>query len=145
MTEEQYKNVISLDKKYQKTIIVEKMAHVNITLKRLKLNKNGEIVMADKSLMEEMLPMKISNWESIEYSEGLNCPNEECDNKSCSFHARNIIGWCDTPYGYMMVCECKKCFTKYRFHGTIDGKFDFENFADNFLMRVEMEKKNYSL
>lgn len=48
---------------------------------------------------------------------------------------------CDTPYGYMMVCECKKCFTKYRFHGTIDGKFDFENFADNFLMRVEMEKE----
>lgn len=38
--------------------------------------------MADKSLMEEMLPMKISNWESIEYSEGLNCPNENCDNKS---------------------------------------------------------------
>ena len=31
--------------------------------------------MADKSLMEEMLTMKISNWESIEYSEGLNCPN----------------------------------------------------------------------
>ena len=101
--------------------------------------------MADKSIMEEMLPMKISNWESIEYSEGLNCPNENCDNKSCSYHARNIIGWCDTPYGYMIVCECKKCFTKYRFHGTIGGKFDFENFADNFLMRVEMEKKNYNL
>lgn len=88
-----------------------------------------------------MLPMKISNWESIEYSDGLNCTNEECDNKSCSYHARNIIGWCDTPYGYMMVCECKKCFTKYRFHGTIGGKFDFENFADNFLMRVEMENE----
>ena len=42
--------------------------------------------MGDKSLMEEMLPMKISNWESIEYSEGLNCPKEECDNKSCSCH-----------------------------------------------------------
>lgn len=117
------------------------MAHVNITLKRLKLNKSRGIVMADKSIMEEMLPMKISNWESIEYSEGLNCPNEKCDNKSCSCHARNIIGWCDTPYGYMIVCECKKCFTKYRFHGTIGGKFDFENFADNFLMRVEMEKE----
>jgi hypothetical protein len=103
-------------------------------------DRGYSIAMAGKSLMKEMLPMKISNWESIEYSEGLNCPNENCDNKSCSCHARNIIGWCDTPYGYMMVCECKKCFTKYRFHGTIEGKFDFENFADNFLMRVEMEK-----
>lgn len=35
--------------------------------------------MADKSIMEEMLPMKISNWESIEYSEGICCPNPECD------------------------------------------------------------------
>lgn len=104
-------------------------------------DRGYSIAMAGKSLMKEMLPMKISNWESIEYSEGLNCPNENCDNKSCSCHARNIIGWCDTPYGYMMVCECKKCFTKYRFHGTIDGKFDFENFADNFLLRVEMEKE----
>lgn len=75
--------------------------------------------MADKSIMEEMLPMKISNWESIPYSEGINCPNENCDNKSYD-DARNIIGWCDIPYGYMMVCECKKCFTKYRFHGTTE-------------------------
>lgn len=80
-------------------------------------DRGYSIAMAGKSLMKEMLPMKISNWESIEYSEGLNCPNENCGNKSCSCHARNIIGWCDTPYGYMMVCECKKCFTKYRFHG----------------------------
>mgnify|MGYP004550594049 CR=1 FL=1 len=71
----------------------------------------------------------------------VNCPNKECDNKSCHSEARNIIGWCDTPYGYMMVCECKKCFTKYRFHGTIDGKFDFDNFADNFMMRIEIEKE----
>lgn len=97
--------------------------------------------MADKSLMEEMLPMKISNWESIEYSEGLNCPNENCDNKSYYDDARNIIGWCDTPYGYMMVCECKKCFTKYRFHGTIGDRFDFDNFAFYFMMRTKMRKE----
>ena len=97
--------------------------------------------MEDKSLMEEILPMKISNWESIEYSEGLNCPNEECDNKSYSDHARNFIGWCDTPYGYMMVCECKKCFTKYRFHGTIGGRFDFKRFSFDFMMRFKMGKE----
>ena len=97
--------------------------------------------MADKSIMEEMLPMKISNWESIEYSEGLNCPNENCDNKSYHDDARNIIGWCDTPYGYMMVCECKKCFTKYRFHGTTGDRFDFDNFAFYFMMRTKMRKE----
>lgn len=85
--------------------------------------------------------MKISNWEPIVHSEGLNCPNKECDNKSFYDDARNIIGWCDTPYGFMIVCECKNCFTKYRFHGTIMGRSDFEKFADNFLMRVEMEKE----
>ena len=97
--------------------------------------------MADKSIMEEMLPMKISNWESIEYSEGLNCPNENCDNKSYDDDAKNILGWCETPYGFMIVYECKKCFTKYRFHGTIDGKFDFEKFAFGFLMRVKIGKE----
>lgn len=88
-----------------------------------------------------MLPMKISNWESIEYSEGLNCPNENCDNKSHDDDARNIIGWCDTPYGYMMVCECKKCFTKYRFHGTVGNRFDFNNFVFTFMMRVNNKKE----
>lgn len=96
--------------------------------------------MSDKSMMEEMLPMKISNWESIEYSEGINCPNENCDNKSYEDDARNTIGWCDTPYGYMRVCECKKCFTKYRFHGTIGDRFNFHNFAFNFMLRLRLEK-----
>lgn len=41
--------------------------------------------------MEEMLPMKISNWESIEYSEGINCPNENCDNKSYDDDARSAL------------------------------------------------------
>lgn len=98
--------------------------------------------MANKGISREMLPMKISNWESIEYSEELNCPNENCDNKSYNDDARNIIGWCDTPYGYMTVCECKKCFTKYRFHGIVGDKFDFDNFAFTFMMRVKRGKKN---
>lgn len=41
----------------------------------------------------------------------------------------------------MMVCECKKCFTKYRFHGTIGGKFDFEKFAFDFMKHVGIKKE----
>ena len=29
-----------------------------------------------------------------------------------------LIGWCDTDWGFQMIVECPKCFTKYRFHGT---------------------------
>ena len=36
--------------------------------------------MEDSGMLREMLPMKISNWESIKYSEGICCPNPECDN-----------------------------------------------------------------
>lgn len=97
-------------------------------------------MMSDKSLMEKMLPMKISNWETIEYSEGINCPNENCDNKSYYDSARKTIGWCETPYGFMKVCECKKCFTKYRFHGIIGDKFDFHKFAIDFMLRLRLEK-----
>ena len=30
----------------------------------------------------------------------------------------NLVGWCDTEWGFMMIVECPHCFTKYRFHGT---------------------------
>ena len=40
-----------------------------------------------------------------------------------------------------MVCECKKCFTKYRFHGTLGNRFDFDNFAFYFMMRTKMGKE----
>lgn len=29
-----------------------------------------------------------------------------------------LVGWCDTDWGFQMIVECPKCFTKYRFHGT---------------------------
>lgn len=96
----------------------------------------------EKETLKEMLSMKISNWESIPYSEGINCPNPDCDNKSYHSDARNLIGWCDTPHGLMMVGECKKCFTKYRFHGVVgSSKYDLDKFAQNFLKQVEMQKE----
>ena len=39
--------------------------------------------------------MKISNWESIPYSVGLQCPNG--DDGSLMDGKSKVIGWCDTP------------------------------------------------
>ena len=59
--------------------------------------------------------MKISNWESIPYSVGLQCPNG--DDGSLMEGKSKVIGWCDTPKGLMKVCECQVCFSKFRYHG----------------------------
>lgn len=53
--------------------------------------------------------MKISNWESIPYSVGLQCPNG--DDGSLMDGKSKVIGWCDTPKGLMKVCECQVCFS----------------------------------
>ena len=93
----------------------------------------------DEKTRKILLPMKISNWESIPYSEGLNCPNPDCTNKSYSDDARNILGWCETPYGFMQVCECKRCFSKYRMHGFPGDKFSWSSFLMSFMPRIERQ------
>lgn len=53
------------------------------------------------------------------------CP--ECGDSGVGYPRMDkprLVGWCDTEWGYMMVAECPKCFTKYRFHGTTDNKKD---------------------
>lgn len=67
------------------------------------------------SIRKRLLAMKISNWESIPYSVGLQCPNG--DDGSLMEGKSKVIGWCDTPKGLMKVCECQVCFSKFRYHG----------------------------
>lgn len=66
-------------------------------------------------LEKRLLAMKISNWESIPYSVGLQCPNG--DDGSLMDGKSKVIGWCDTPKGLMKVCKCQVCFSKFRYHG----------------------------
>lgn len=71
----------------------------------------------------EILP-KIPQFEDIPYARDFNCPN--CD-KTGFFDGfgeeerekPNIVGWCETNIGYMMVFECPHCYQRYRFHGTV--------------------------
>lgn len=79
--------------------------------------------------LTEILP-KFSQYEDIEYAGDFICP--ECQQSGMPADVLDIIkpelvGWCDTPFGYMAVLQCPHCFTKYRFHGSIDS-FDFDKF-----------------
>ena len=86
----------------------------------------------DKKFID-ILP-KIADYETIPYSPSLNCPNCE---KSGFFrelgmkekpHKPNLVGWCDTPQGFMAVFECVDCFEKFRFHYNMGKKFDIDDF-----------------
>lgn len=77
----------------------------------------------------EILP-KIAEYRCIEYTADFVCP--ECDKSGVGIAGKdrqkpNLIGWCETSYGYMVVLECPSCFTKYRFHGAVN-EYDFEAF-----------------
>ena len=56
------------------------------------------------------------------------CPECWKSGVGCQGHSPKLVGWCDTPYGYMMIVECPHCFTKYRFHGSNVNKNDLSEF-----------------
>lgn len=67
----------------------------------------------------EILP-KIPQWEAIPYNADLQC---ECGESGFASWQQlpKLIGWCDTPRGYMAVFECPVCFEKFRFHVASDS------------------------
>lgn len=72
---------------------------------------------------------KVAQWQSIPYVSDFMCP--ECGQCSIAFDADikpNLVGWCDTPRGFMMVFECPKCFSKFRCHCNTGDKTDKERF-----------------
>lgn len=64
-----------------------------------------------------------------EYWAGINsCP--ECRFRPDTI-TTEIIGFADSPYGLMTVCECPECFTKWYFHCRSDeqnGMKDSNNY-----------------
>ena len=92
---------------------------------------------------KELLKWKISNYECYEYSKLLECP--ECgrggelnvDTKSRSI----LVGWCETPQGFMFIKECPYCGTRYRFHGVTTEKNDYYNFLKNFSLHLHLTEK----
>lgn len=74
----------------------------------------------------EILP-KIPQWEAIPYSADLQCECGESGFESWQ-QLPKLIGWCDTPRGYMAVFECPVCFEKFRFHvASDDAKWELDD------------------
>lgn len=94
---------------------------------------------------EELKKWKINNYNSYEYSKLLECP--ECG-KSGEIPYGNkvdtiLVGWCETPQGFMFIKECPICGTRYRFHGTTTERNDYYRFLENFSLALYIyENKN---
>lgn len=52
-------------------------------------------------------------YESIRQSKDFVCECGHCDFTKDKF---NMIGYCETKFGFMCVFECPVCFEKYRHH-----------------------------
>lgn len=94
----------------------------------------------------ELLKWKISNYECYEYSKLLEYP--ECGRGGelkIDTNSRSIlVGWCETPQGFMFIKECPYCGTRYRFHGVTTERNDYYRFLENFSLDLYIteNKKN---
>lgn len=92
---------------------------------------------------EHLLKYKLSNYDSYEYTKLLECP--ECG-RSGEFEYNNkvksiLVGWCETPQGFMFIKECPHCGTRYRFHGTTTERYDYYRFLENFSLALYITEK----
>lgn len=95
--------------------------------------------MEEDQITAKLLAMKISNWESIPYSNTLQCPND--DDGGLDDGNKIYIGWCDTPWALMKVCECPICHQKYRFHGVLQERWNLEQFLVNLYYDIKLRNK----
>lgn len=84
---------------------------------------------------------KFTQWESIEYAWDFQCPNGHCEIGG-NERKPDLIGWCETSQGYMLVFECPVCFTKFRCHCNTGDKFCRDRFEQ---LIFEETMSNYSV
>lgn len=88
--------------------------------------------------------LKVLQYEAVPVSKGLDCP--ECHRSSdwdMSMPDPKPVGWCETKQGFMMIAECPFCFTKFRYHINTTGRYNLEEFFDDFALRLFMyNRKN---
>lgn len=92
---------------------------------------------------EELKKYRISTYDSIRLSKELCCLDcgKATEFKVHAYHIDPIIlGWCETPQGFMIVKECPRCGCKYRFHLCTSDKFDYVEAMENFSLYLYLEE-----
>ena len=73
---------------------------------------------------------KFPQYEGIPYANDYRCPC--CGISGIARHGTRkceLVGWCKTPSGFMVICECPECSSRFRFHPHFN-RFDFDDFND---------------
>ena len=82
---------------------------------------------------------KIAQYANIKHSKHLCCACGYADySRKYSYE---IVGFVDTPQGYMIVCECPKCFDKYRHHIGTTGRYNLESFKKELWLKLHLINK----
>jgi len=107
----------------------------------------------DIETVEYMLTQlrEFPQYESIEYAGDFVCPTcgESGDKFMGGTYSRRetikeapLIGWCNTPNGYMMVFECPICFEKFRYHNSTTERNNWESFKNELWLVWILQRDN---
>lgn len=86
--------------------------------------------------------MQFPQYEDIAVSRDMDCP--QCGKSSYFDESKTDprrVGWCDTRHGFMIVCECPHCFSRYRFHISTTGRWDKKAFYRDFALSLRLYNK----
>jgi len=82
---------------------------------------------------------QIAQYETVRHSKLVNCECEYADYSRPESY--DIIGYVDTQQGYMIVCECPKCFDKYRHHISTSGRYNFDTFKADLGLKLHLKAR----
>lgn len=95
--------------------------------------------------LTSILP-KVAQYSSIEYVKDYLCPNcskSGVPDPSFTIEKPNLIGWCESGLGLMVVVECPFCLTKFRFHMS-SHRFN-RDFFENEVIMYMLGRGNFNL
>jgi hypothetical protein len=77
-------------------------------------------------------------YEQIRYSQECSC---KCEHSTYINGNFDIVGYCLTYNGYMVVFECPVCFEKYRHHISTGNRFNIETLKKDLGLKFYLKEK----